>query len=127
MVSESVVLNIFRKGPDMESPGYIRYEVPAKGTILDALFFLAENEEDYPAFRQYKCMRGQCGSCAMERNGTIVRACATPLVPGEEVTLEPIKGLPYTSRSLMQCFDEAAESFGWPRRSATPASMREGD
>jgi xanthine dehydrogenase YagR molybdenum-binding subunit len=40
---------------------------------------------------------------------------------------EPIKGLPYTSRSLMQCFDAAAESFGWSRRSPTPASMRAGD
>src|SRR5687767_15032843 len=40
---------------------------------------------------------------------------------------EPIKGLPYTSRSLMECFDQAAESFGWSRRSPTPGSMREGD
>ena len=40
---------------------------------------------------------------------------------------EPIKGLPYTSRSLMECFDQAAESFGWGRRSATPVSMRQGD
>ena len=40
---------------------------------------------------------------------------------------EPIKGLPYTSRSLMECFDQAAESFGWSRRSPTPASMREGE
>lgn len=40
---------------------------------------------------------------------------------------EPIKGLPYTSRSLMDCFDEAAESFGWSRRSPIPASLREGD
>jgi xanthine dehydrogenase YagR molybdenum-binding subunit len=40
---------------------------------------------------------------------------------------EPIKGLPYTSRSLMECFDQAAESFGWARRAPTPGSMREGD
>ncbi|WP_119299798.1 xanthine dehydrogenase family protein molybdopterin-binding subunit [Dongia deserti] len=40
---------------------------------------------------------------------------------------EPIGGLPYTSRSLMECFDQAAESFGWARRSAAPASMRDGD
>ena len=39
---------------------------------------------------------------------------------------EPIKGLPYTSRSLMECFDQAAESFGWSRRSPA-AAMREGD
>ena len=29
---------------------------------------------------------------------------------------EPIKGLPYTSRSLMQCFDAGAEAFGWKQR-----------
>ncbi|GAC1340669.1 MAG: xanthine dehydrogenase family protein molybdopterin-binding subunit [Beijerinckiaceae bacterium] len=40
---------------------------------------------------------------------------------------EPIKGLPYTSRSLMQCFDEAGKSFGWSRRNPAPRSMREGE
>ena len=40
---------------------------------------------------------------------------------------EPIKGLPYTSRALMPCFDAAAKSFGWERRNAKPGSMRDGD
>jgi xanthine dehydrogenase YagR molybdenum-binding subunit len=40
---------------------------------------------------------------------------------------EPIKGLPYTSRSLMPCFDAAAKSFGWDRRNPKPGSMRDGD
>ncbi len=40
---------------------------------------------------------------------------------------EPIKGLPFTSRSLMQCFDAAAASFGWSKRSPEPGSMRDGD
>ncbi|MBV8775697.1 MAG: xanthine dehydrogenase family protein molybdopterin-binding subunit [Alphaproteobacteria bacterium] len=40
---------------------------------------------------------------------------------------EPIKGLPYTSRSLMACFDVAAKSFGWDRRTPQPGSMRDGD
>lgn len=40
---------------------------------------------------------------------------------------EPIKGLPYTSRALMPCFDQAAEAFGWAKRTAQPGSMREGD
>jgi xanthine dehydrogenase YagR molybdenum-binding subunit len=40
---------------------------------------------------------------------------------------EPIKGLPYTSRSLMQCFDAAAAAFGWEKRSPAPGSMRDGD
>jgi len=40
---------------------------------------------------------------------------------------EPIKGLPYTSRALMPCFDAAASRFGWSRRSMEPGSMSEGD
>ncbi len=40
---------------------------------------------------------------------------------------EPIKGLPYTSRSLMPCFDQAADAFGWSKRNPRPGSMRDGD
>jgi xanthine dehydrogenase YagR molybdenum-binding subunit len=44
-----------------------------------------------------------------------------------DTMIEPIKGLPYTSRSLMVCYDQAAKAFGWARRSPAPRSMREGD
>lgn len=44
-----------------------------------------------------------------------------------DTTNEPIGGKPYTSRSLMACFDEAAKAFGWSQRSATPKSMSDGD
>jgi xanthine dehydrogenase YagR molybdenum-binding subunit len=40
---------------------------------------------------------------------------------------EPIKGLPYTSRALMPCFDQAAEAFGWKGRDPRPGSTRDGD
>ncbi|HLJ70008.1 MAG TPA: xanthine dehydrogenase family protein molybdopterin-binding subunit [Roseiarcus sp.] len=40
---------------------------------------------------------------------------------------DPADGRPYTSRSLMQCFDRAAAAFGWDRRSPQPGSMRDGD
>ncbi|HSU98683.1 MAG TPA: xanthine dehydrogenase family protein molybdopterin-binding subunit, partial [Roseiarcus sp.] len=40
---------------------------------------------------------------------------------------EPIKGLPYTSRAMMACFDRAAEAFGWKARNPAPGSKREGD
>lgn len=40
---------------------------------------------------------------------------------------EPIKGLPYTSRALMPCFEAAAEAFGWERRNPKPGSTRAGD
>ncbi len=40
---------------------------------------------------------------------------------------EPIKGLPYSSRSLRECYQQAAASFGWSKRTAKPGSMRDGD
>ena len=40
---------------------------------------------------------------------------------------EPVKDLPYTSRSLMPCFEAAAKSFGWDERDPRPGSMRDGD
>jgi xanthine dehydrogenase YagR molybdenum-binding subunit len=40
---------------------------------------------------------------------------------------EPIKGLPYTSRALMTCFDQAAEAFGWKARIPTPGTKRDGN
>jgi xanthine dehydrogenase YagR molybdenum-binding subunit len=44
-----------------------------------------------------------------------------------DTNVDPIDGRPYTSRSLMACYDQAAEAFGWKNRSAKPASMRDGD
>jgi xanthine dehydrogenase YagR molybdenum-binding subunit len=44
-----------------------------------------------------------------------------------DTTTDPITGKPYSSRSLMTCYDQAAERFGWSRRNPQPGSMREGD
>lgn len=40
---------------------------------------------------------------------------------------DPVSGLPFSSRSLMQCFDQAAAKFGWSGRNAQPGSMRDGE
>jgi xanthine dehydrogenase YagR molybdenum-binding subunit len=39
----------------------------------------------------------------------------------------PIDGKPYSSRSLMKCYEQAAEAFGWKNRNAAPGSMRDGE
>ncbi|HEY3800942.1 MAG TPA: xanthine dehydrogenase family protein molybdopterin-binding subunit [Caulobacteraceae bacterium] len=44
-----------------------------------------------------------------------------------DTQVEPIKGLTYTSRHLMECFDAGAKAFGWERRSPKPAVTRDGD
>jgi xanthine dehydrogenase YagR molybdenum-binding subunit len=36
-------------------------------------------------------------------------------------------GKQWSSRSLMKCYDQASERFGWSKRSARPGSMRDGD
>ena len=40
---------------------------------------------------------------------------------------EPQRHLPWSSKSLRECYRQAAERFGWARRSAAPRSMRDGD
>jgi xanthine dehydrogenase YagR molybdenum-binding subunit len=43
-----------------------------------------------------------------------------------EPTVDPERGVPYSDRHLVDCLREGARRFGWERRPATPASVREG-
>ena len=36
---------------------------------------------------------------------------------------DPLKGLPFSSRNLVKCYEEAAASFGWEDRPAAPKSV----
>jgi len=40
---------------------------------------------------------------------------------------DPIEDVPFTSRSLMACFDAGAQAFGWAKRDPRPGQMRDGD
>ena len=40
---------------------------------------------------------------------------------------DPVSGLAFSSRSLMQCFDQAAAKFGWKQRNPEPGATRDGD
>jgi xanthine dehydrogenase YagR molybdenum-binding subunit len=44
-----------------------------------------------------------------------------------DTMVSPIGNRPYSSRSLMTCYDQATEAFGWKGRNAQPGSMRDGD
>jgi xanthine dehydrogenase YagR molybdenum-binding subunit len=44
-----------------------------------------------------------------------------------DTQIDPVAGIPFSSRSLMQCFDQAAAQFGWAKRRAQPLSMRDGE
>lgn len=91
---ETAKLKIFRYLPGTEAPVYMDYEVPFQQdlSVLKALFQIAENFENPPAFRRYYCNRGQCASCVMAINGRNRRACATRLA--KDMTLEPAYGYP---------------------------------
>ncbi|MBV8193253.1 MAG: xanthine dehydrogenase family protein molybdopterin-binding subunit, partial [Alphaproteobacteria bacterium] len=44
-----------------------------------------------------------------------------------DTAVDPISGSPYSTRSLMKCFDAASEAFGWACRDPRPCSLRDGD
>ncbi len=44
-----------------------------------------------------------------------------------ETLIEPIHGKEFSSRSVTQCFEQAARAFRWSKRNPRPGSMREGD
>jgi len=44
-----------------------------------------------------------------------------------DTKVSPVDGSPYSSRGLMECFDKAAERFGWQSRKPAPRSMSDGD
>lgn len=43
-----------------------------------------------------------------------------------EPELDESKGLPFSSRSLTQCYEVGAQRFGWAKRSSAPGSMKDG-
>jgi xanthine dehydrogenase YagR molybdenum-binding subunit len=43
-----------------------------------------------------------------------------------EPTMDEGENKPFSSRSLVQCYERGAERFGWSRRSPVPRSMRDG-
>jgi xanthine dehydrogenase YagR molybdenum-binding subunit len=64
---------------------------------------------------------------AMDELAVALRMDPIELRRVNDTRTEPIKGLPYTSRSLMQCFDVGAKAFDWQKRDPQPGSMRDGD
>ena len=65
--------------------------------------------------------------CAMDELAHALNLDPIELRRRNETAIDPIHGLPYTSRSLMACYDAAAAAFDWSRRQAQPGALREGD
>lgn len=87
-------LSIFRFDSTNGKPFYCDYriELTKSLTVLEALFYLNAHEDDPPEFRQFRCNRGQCGSCIMTIDGRSRRACTTRV--RDQMVLEPLYDYP---------------------------------
>ena len=65
--------------------------------------------------------------CAMDELAVALGIDPVELRRKNDTKKEPIHGLPYSSRSLVECFEAGAKAFGWSKRLATPGAMRDGD
>ena len=63
---------------------------------------------------------------AMDEMAYALRMDPMQLRLRNEPASDPEKNLPWSSRSLRQCYESGAAAFGWSRRSAAPNSMHEG-
>ena len=44
-----------------------------------------------------------------------------------EPAVDPLTGAPFSTRALVDCFDQGADAFGWAKRSPTPGQVRKGE
>lgn len=65
--------------------------------------------------------------CAMDELAYALGMDPVALRKINDTQVDPIKGHPYSSRSLLACFEQAGAAFGWEKRIMAPRSMREGD
>jgi xanthine dehydrogenase YagR molybdenum-binding subunit len=61
--------------------------------------------------------------CGMNELAYALKMDPVELRRRNDTMKDPASSRPYSSRSLMRCFDEAAEAFGWKNRSPEPGSM----
>lgn len=64
--------------------------------------------------------------CAMDELAYALGLDPLELRRRNEPTLDEGEKRPFSSRSLLACYDLAAERFGWSRRTPAPRSMRDG-
>ena len=93
-----VKVKIFRYNPDTDvAPTYKTYIVPWEGTgnVTQLLKQVYEEMDRTLAWRYYACgYHTSCNNCVMTINGQAAKACFTKVKPGDELTLEPMKGYP---------------------------------
>ena len=64
--------------------------------------------------------------CAMDELAHELGLDPVELRLRNEPAADPEKGVPYSTRQLVQCLQEGARRFGWDRRNPEPGRLREG-
>jgi xanthine dehydrogenase YagR molybdenum-binding subunit len=65
--------------------------------------------------------------CAMDELSYALNIDPVALRVANAVPKHPVKGVPWSTYHLPQCYEVGAEKFGWARRKRPPRSMRDGD
>jgi xanthine dehydrogenase YagR molybdenum-binding subunit len=65
--------------------------------------------------------------CAMDELAYALKMDPVELRRVNDTMKDPASDRPYSSRSLVECFQQGAEAFGWKDRKSEPGSMRDGD
>lgn len=95
---------------------------------VDTRYRLAELDISTPTF-----MRGPGEAsgvfaleCALDELAYALKLDPVELRRRNEPALDEGENRPFSSRSLLQCYETGAERFGWSRRNPAPRSMRDG-
>ena len=92
-----VKVKVFRYNPDVDPfPTYRTYEVQweGRGNVLQLVKQIHDDLDRTLAFVNFACGYKFCNGCMMTINGVVTHACMTFVEPGNEFTLEPMKGYP---------------------------------
>ncbi|MEH3100532.1 xanthine dehydrogenase family protein molybdopterin-binding subunit [Sphingomonas adhaesiva] len=65
--------------------------------------------------------------CAMDELAERLGLDPVELRRRNEPERDPTSGKPFSTRRMLECYDEGARRFGWPARVPAPGSVREGD
>ena len=65
--------------------------------------------------------------CAMDELAEQLSLDPVELRRRNEPEQDPSQDIPFSTRKLIACMEQAAEQFGWEQRNAKPASRLEGD
>lgn len=65
--------------------------------------------------------------CAMDELAERLGLDPIELRRRNEPVADPLTGKPFSTRRMLDCYDQGAAAFGWDRRVAMPGARREGD